>query len=276
MIDRILIVLALLAALAQGRDAPSRPAAGQAALEPASDLAPLPGVAGGVTPDSPFAPGEELVFGVRSSRFGQIGEARMRVTGPDTVRGREAYVLSFDFSAKVLLFRVSDRTRSWFDPATASSLRYSKRERSPLSDRDEEVEIYPDEQRWVEDGVAGELVTPAPLDELSFLYYVRMLPLRAGDVYRLERHFDARRNPVTITVAGRESRREAVGTAIEGTYDLIVVDMQVPDGRQDEGTTRIRLYVTDDAAHVPVRLETGMPFGGTMVLELKARLVHAR
>ena len=246
-----------------------------AALAPAGNAADAPGGGGSVAPDAPFAPGEELVFGVRSSRFGQIGEAYMRVAGPDTLRGREAYVLSFDFSAKVLLFRVSDRTRSWFDPGTASSLRYTKRERSPLSDRDEEVEIYPDERRWVEDGVAGELLTPSPLDELSFLYYVRMLPLLDGDVYRLERHFDARRNPVTIAVAGRESRREAVGTPIEGTYELIVVDMQVPDGRQDGGTTRIRLYVTDDAAHVPVRLETAMPFGGTMVLELKARLVHA-
>jgi hypothetical protein len=219
----------------------------------------------------PFAPGENLVFDVRSARFGRIGEAHMRVAGPDTVRGRAAYVLSFDFSAKVLLFKVSDRTRSWFDPATASSLRYTKRERSPLSDRDEQVEIFPAERVWVQDGTAADMPTATPLDELSFLYYVRTLPLADHDVYLLERHFDARRNPVAVTVIGRERRRQGEGTPIDGSYDVVVVDMTVPDVRQNEGTSRIRLYLTDDALRVPVRLETTMPYGGTMVLELTAR-----
>jgi hypothetical protein len=98
---------------------------------------------------------------------------------------------------------LSDRTRSWFDPATGSSLRYSKRERSPLTDRDEQVEILPETQRWVENGGSAELATTEPLDELSFLYYVRTLPLEDGDVYRVARHFDVRRNPVTIEVLGR-------------------------------------------------------------------------
>jgi hypothetical protein len=277
----------------------------------------------------PFAPGEELVFGVRSSRFGRIGEAVMRVEGPEAVRGREAYVLSFDFAAKVLLFRISDRTRSWFDPGTLSSLRYSKEERSPVSDRDELVEIYPDDGWWVDDGERGELATSTPLDELSFLYYVRMLPLLEGDVYRIERHFDARRNPVTIAVVGRQSLRESpaasaaeavsaaaplstskpasssaaassseavppfagpaasaagsgiepaspVGEEVGAAVKVVIVDMHVPDARQENGTTRIRLYLTDDPSRLPVRLETAMPFGGTMVLELKQCVRNAR
>jgi hypothetical protein len=228
-----------------------------------------------VRPDAPFGPGEELVFSVRSARFGRIGDAYMRVTGPDTVRGREAYVLSFDFSAKVLLFRVSDETRSWFDPLTSSSLRYTKRERSPLSDRDEHVEIFPDERQWVQDGDTSESPTATPLDELSFLYYVRTLPLQDLDVYRLNRHFDARRNPVTVAVVGRERRREAVGTPIEGDYQVVVVELRVPDGRQKNGTSLIRLFLTDDALRVPVRMETTMPFGGAMVLELAARNVRS-
>jgi hypothetical protein len=258
MIDRIVLLLALLTApLATALPALIGRLSHTAAQEAA-----------------PFEVGEELVYGVRSSRFGRIGKAHMRVAGPDTLRGRETLLLSFDFSAKVLLFRISDRTRSWFDPEAAASLRYSKRERSPLSDRDENVEIYPDELRWVEGGTEGELPTSAPLDELSFLYYLRTLPLLDGDVYDLNRHFDARRNPVTIRVAGRETRSEAAGTPIEGTYDVVVVDLLVPDARQEGGTTRIRLYLTDDAARVPVRLETSMPVGGTMVLELESRTVQ--
>src|SRR6185369_5146178 len=62
----------------------------------------------------PFSPGEELVFNVQSSRFGTVGKAVMRVTA-DTLRGRDVYLMAFDFSAKVLLFSASDRTRSWVD-----------------------------------------------------------------------------------------------------------------------------------------------------------------
>lgn len=265
MMTRTVTAAALIAAAALPVD--------RAACQLAAGVSAVPETAIRTLPDTPFFPGEELLYRVRSSRFGGIGEAIMRVAGPDSLRGREAFVLSFDFSARILLFKVSDRTRSWFDPRAASSLRYTKRERSPLSDRDEEVEIYPDEGRWVENGAGGELATAAPLDELSFLYYLRMLPLEDGDVYRIARHFDSDRNPVVVSVVGRESRRQAAGSPLDGTYDVVVVDMEVPDSRQEGGTSRIRLFLTDDEARVPVRLETSMPVGGTMVLELKARTI---
>lgn len=222
----------------------------------------------------PFRPGEELVFDVHSSRFGRIGEAYMRVSGPDTVRGRQTYLLSFDFSAKVLLFRISDETRSWFDPATGSSLRYTKRERSPLPDRNEHVEIDPEAMQWIELGDTADLATSTPLDELSFLYYIRTLPLDDGDVYRVERHFDLRRNPVTIQVIGRQRLPVRTGQH-EGSAALIDVEMTVPDVRQKEGARRIRLLLTDDARRIPVRMETTMPFGGAMVLQLAAHSTGA-
>src|SRR5688572_29144808 len=99
--------------------------------------------AGPGTGQLPYGPGEQLAFSVASSRFGRIGTAVMRVSS-DTIRGRDALLLAFDFSAKIILFKASDKTRSWVDPNTLSSLRYTKRERSPVSRRDENVEIFPE------------------------------------------------------------------------------------------------------------------------------------
>src|SRR5688500_2015456 len=118
--------------------------------------------------DLPFAPGEQLNFSLRSSRVGSIGSAVMRVTA-DTARGRDVYRLSFDFAAKVLLFKASDQTRSWFDPATQSSLRYSKRERSPVGKRDEAVEIFGSDGYWTSADGKFACAAAEPLDELSFL-----------------------------------------------------------------------------------------------------------
>jgi hypothetical protein len=222
----------------------------------------------------PFPEGEELVYQVRSSRFGKIGQAVMRVAGTDTVRGRETLVLSFDFSAKVLLFKVSDETRSWFDPVTRQSLRYTKRERSPLGDRDERVEILPEEGSWIGGDDTFELASDEPLDELSFLYFIRTLPLHAGEVYRVHRHFDARRNPVTITVVERSAVEADIGSE-DGNVMIptIVVEMRVPDSRQENGTNLIRLHLTDDDTRVPVRIETSMPFGGALLMTLSSRTV---
>jgi hypothetical protein len=213
----------------------------------------------------PFGPGEELRFSVRSSRLGEIGEAVMKVTGPDTVRGIEAVVLAFDFSAKVLFFKASDRTRSWLDPESLRSLRFTKRERSPLSGRDENVEIFPDDQRWTAGQDTAVMPTQVPLDGLSFLYFIRTLPLEAGAVYTFDRHFDARRNPVSIAVLARDSVIDD-----SGLRDVIVVEMRVPDLRQENGQGRIRLHLTDDERRIPLRLETSMPIGGTMVMTLEA------
>src|SRR5688500_11580297 len=165
-------------------------------------------LAGGIgavpAPDQlPFGPGEQLAFSVASSRLGKIGTAVMRVSS-DTIRGRDALLLAFDFSAKVILFKASDQTRSWFDPACFSSLRYTKRERSPVTKRDENVEIFPAERRWESGSGSYASETEHPLDELSFLYYLRTLPLEDGAVYTVKRHFDPARNPVTITVLRRE------------------------------------------------------------------------
>jgi len=218
----------------------------------------------------PFAPGEELTFSVRSSRLGGDGTAVMKVTA-DTARGRDVYLMAFDFNAKVLLFKASDRTRSWFDPATRSSLRYAKRERSPLGSYDEAVEIFGEEGYWRSKDGKFDCASPDPLDELSFLYFIRTLPLEDGATYGLSRHFDQARNPVRVRVVGRKVLPD---TRHEGSYRTVLVEMRVPDSRQETGTSLLRVYLTDDEQRVPVRIESAMPIGGTMVMTLDSRMVR--
>jgi hypothetical protein len=85
-------------------------------------------------------PGEELHYTVQSARLGRMGTADMRVEHA-VIDGMAAYELSFDFSAKVALFRISDRTRSWVRADSLCTLRYSKHERSPISSRNEDVVV---------------------------------------------------------------------------------------------------------------------------------------
>ncbi|MBA4159073.1 MAG: DUF3108 domain-containing protein [Gemmatimonadetes bacterium] len=214
----------------------------------------------------PFSPGEELVYRVRLGGLGSIGRAVMGVDGPEVVRGREVYVLRFDFRGRVGPVVVVDRTRSWVDPAEMAALRFSKYERSPVSTNRQDVELFPGQREWkAASGEGGRLATGAPLDELSFLYHIRELRLADGDVYSCVRHFDEARNPVTVRVLQRGRIRVPAGE-----FATVLVEMRVKDPRRYGSEGVIRLHLTDDARRIPVRIESTIPVAGSTTLDLES------
>ncbi len=227
-----------------------------------------PSMAQSIDSHLPFRLGEVLEYQVESSRFGEIGTARMTVGGPVEVRGRSVLVLSMQTEGRVTFLRFEDTAHSWFDPGTMASLRFVKIERHPLARRNESVEMFPAIGRWEEaGGEGGPLGNAEPLDELSFIYFLRALDLDAGDVHSLNRHFDPKRNPVHVQVLGRDTL-----TVPAGVFPVVIVEMRVRDDRRfdrGEGGT-IRLFLSDDARRVPVRIESSAPFVGAIVMDLRS------
>ena len=215
----------------------------------------------------PFFAGEQLSYRVRVSKVGSVGRGAMTVEGPVSVRGTEAYLLRFEFRTRVGFISAENRTESWLDPNRMASLRFRKRERHPLSRHDESVELFPEERRWdAGNGQTGQSPTDAPLDELSFIYAIRTIPLPADTSYQLDRHFDGARNPVTLRVLGRDTIRTGAGT-----FPAVLVEMRVKDGRRYKGEGVIRIHFSDDDARLPLRIESSMPVLGTVVFTLESR-----
>jgi hypothetical protein len=255
---RILGAIALIALGTPALGAQARPLAAQ--VQPVI-VAPMIPVAA-----RPFAPGETLQYAVKLSAVNLRGHGAMWVDGPEMVRGTETYVLHFGFKARLGPVKVSDTTESWLDPARMASLRFVKREHHPLSSHDEDVALFPDEKRWSSsDGSSGDAMTNAPLDELSFIYLLRTVPLEIDSTYRFNRHFDAARNPTTVTVLGRE--RLTVGA---GTFDALLVEMRVRDPAHYRGEGVIRIHFSSDARRLPLRIESTIPVAGTALLTLEA------
>lgn len=220
----------------------------------------------------PFCLGEHLEYRVEVSRVRASGRGVMSVEGPVELRGSQTYHLRFDFKAGLGPFKASDRTESWLDPLRMASLRFRKRERHPLSKAHQDVELYPDEQRWEGSrGTGGESPTDDPLDELSFIYFIRTLPLAADSVYEFDRHFQRDRNPITVRVLGREN----VATGL-GELPAILVEMRVRDPER-YGTTDgvIRIHFTDDRRRLPARIESDIPVLGKAILTLQAVTARA-
>jgi hypothetical protein len=215
-------------------------------------------------PSLPFGVGERLTYRVRANGMG--GHGSMSVDGPVEVRGTETYLLRFDVKAGIGPIKGVDRTESWLDPQRMAALRFRASERRPFSKHDLRVELYPEERRWeAANGTSGDSPTDAPLDELSFIYFIRSLPLDADSVSTFNRYFDEQRNPTTVRVVSRDT------TATDaGTFRTVLVEMHVRDPRHYAGEGTLRFYLTDDACRIPVRIESAMPNVGVVTFTLES------
>jgi hypothetical protein len=214
----------------------------------------------------PFSVGERIVYDVTMDGSHKVGDAAMWIEGPVAVRGINTYLLRFDSKVRIALMSGVSTSSSWFDPAARVSLRYYKRERSPITRDEESVEMFPQTKSWIAaDGKTGISPQGAPLDELSFIYFIRTLPMVAGAATRYDRHFDAARDPVTITVV----RPEIISTPM-GEIKTMLVEMRVHDLKHYKREGLIRINVTNDRCRFPVRIESSMPVLGKAVLTVRA------
>lgn len=215
----------------------------------------------------PFSIGEKLTYEVSVAKGDKVGTATMWVEGPVDVRGVSTYLLRFDSKIRIAFLSAVSRSSSWFDPVRGSSLRFLKHERNPLTHDDESVDLYPDQKQWKSlRGGTGSSPSSTPLDELSFMYFIRTLPLTPGATYSFDRHFDPTRNPITVSVI----RREIIPTPM-GELRVILVEMRVRDPRHFKGVGVIRIHLTDDDCRLPARIESTMPVVGTAVLTIDSQ-----
>ena len=214
----------------------------------------------------PFGPGEQLSYTVKAAKLGARGNLVMSVGGPEDLRGHQAIVLRSEASVGVGFIKGSDKSASWVDPARLATLRYTQRERHVVSRSNDSVEVFPDERRWERSGGRkGETLTDDPLDVLSYIYYLRTLPLALGATWTLNRHLDSDRNPTIVTVIGLDSLETPAGR-----FAAWKVEMHVRDKDHYGGAGTLRLLISDDERRLPVRIESVMPIVGAAVMTLNA------
>lgn len=206
----------------------------------------------------PFGAGEKFTFDVRFGNL-KVGTSQMEVRGPELVRGREAWHTTLWIKGGTFFYRVNTVFESWMDAETLSSLRFVKQQEEGAREGVKYYEIYPERSVYIErkDGEQKESRSVSqPLDDGSFLYFVRTLPLRPGETYELHRYFIPDRNPVRIRVL----RRERV-TVPAGTFNAIVVRPIIKTKGIFSEDGRAELWLSDDSTRKIVQLKTRLSFG---------------
>ncbi|MDE2653018.1 MAG: DUF3108 domain-containing protein [Gemmatimonadota bacterium] len=199
----------------------------------------------------PFLPGEELKFRVNASIFGG-GEAVMKIGRPEAIHGFSTLPLEFTIQGRLGggAHKLDDKYYSWIDPEELISRRFHK-----ITDhgrRIREYEFFPDDLRVqrIDHDTAWAMPSPQPLDDLSFVFFARTLPLEVGDTYTYNRYFKEAGNPVIIEVL----RRDQVETEA-GVFNTIVVRPIIPGSNLFEQGARAEIHFSDDERRLVVYMK---------------------
>lgn len=204
----------------------------------------------------PFGVGERLEYDVKFGKL-RVGSGSMEVAGVQDVRGRETWHTIFEVRGGTFFYRVNDKYESWIDRHTGNSLRFKQDLNEGRRDVERHFEIYPERAVFQEN---GEDTTQAsvknPLDDGSFLYFLRTIPLAVGETYTFERYFRPDRNPVTIKVVRKERIRVPAGE-----FDAIVVQPVIKTKGIFSENGHAEVWLSDDENRIMLQMKSGLSFG---------------
>ena len=214
----------------------------------------------------PVGPGERLEYDVSLGAV-HVGNGSFRVAGIDTVRGHATYRLEMRLHGGITFVKVDDDMASWLDVVSLVSRRFQQDQKEFRYKRRRTLEFFPEEKRYFQPdkNEHGSIATDKPLDDISFVYYARTLPLEVGQVYTLDRYFDPAGNPVTIKVL----RRDTV-TVPAGTFATIVVQPVIQTKGLFGQGGRDEIYFTDDDRRLVVQVRSRVPVVGNLNMYLKS------
>jgi len=211
---------------------------------------------GGAPIPVPFGVGERLEYDVKFGKL-RVGSGSMEVADVQDVRGRSTWHTIFQVRGGTFFYRVNDQYESWIDRHTGNSLRFKQDLNEGRRDVERAFEIFPERAVFQE---SGEDTTQAsvknPLDDGSFLYFLRSIPLAVGESYTFERYFRPDRNPVTIKVL-RKERIEVPA----GEFDAIVVQPVIKTTGIFSENGHAEIWLSDDENRIMLQMKSGLSFG---------------
>ena len=206
----------------------------------------------------PFGPGERMEYDVKFGAL-KVGSAHMEVVALDNIRGRAAWHTAFWVRGGNFLYRVNDVYESWMDAETLSSLRFVQDLEEGGKDTERRFEIYPERAIFVQTSkkpAKEEKSVSQPLDDGSFLYFLRTIPLEVGKTYDFDRYFRPDRNPVRIKVVRKERIKVPAGT-----FNAIVVQPVIKTKGIFSENGHAEVWLSDDDRHIMLQLKSQLKFG---------------
>jgi hypothetical protein len=212
----------------------------------------------------PWSVGERLDYEVKLGPIG--GTGYMEVRGIESVRGVSTWHTVFHVRGGIPFFRVNSVFESWMGVRDLASYRFVQDQDEGPNERERHYEIYPDRRVYAEMVKGNGEEQPSvenPLDDGSFLYFLRTVPLEVGKTYVFNRYFRPDRNPVTIKVLRTEQVKVPAGT-----FDAVVLQPMIKSKGIFSENGRAEVWLANDDRRIMVQMKSRLSIG-TLTLRLK-------
>ena len=220
-----------------------------------STATPVTAPAAGAAAKVPFGVGERLEYDIRFGKL-HVGSGDMEVLPMDTVRGLHSWHTIFRLKGGIPFYRVNDKYEDWIDARTLSSLRYWQDIDEGSYEPKRHYEIFPERKEYVENDKPAQPSVDHPLDDGSFVYFLRTIPLRVGMDTTFNDYFKADRNPVRIRVVRRDTIEVPAGK-----FAAIVVQPVInAKGIFSQGG-EAQIWLSDDDNRIVLQLKSKLSFG---------------
>lgn len=219
---------------------------------------------------TPFQKGEQLTYLVH---YGLIdaGEATLTVKNQDTsIDGKSVFHMYGEgktLSVFEWFYKVRDVYETYLDENTLEPRKFRRRvnEGGYIIDRD--YHFKPEEEK-VNTLRKGEIKTPQDVqDMLSSFYYLRSKDFtnaKPGQIFKINAFMDYKMFPFYVKYVGKDDVKIGLGK-----YKCIKFVPVVQEGRVFKSEDDLEIWVTDDAAKVPVLVKANLFVGSA-----KAELTH--
>jgi hypothetical protein len=215
-----------------------------------------PALAQGGRLSVPYGVGERLEYNVYFGKL-RVGSGAMEVAGLSEVRGRETWHTVFTVQGGFrFAYRVNDRYESWIDTHTGNSLRYKQDLSEGSRDVERNFEFFPERSVFSENHEPEKASVSNPLDDGSFIYFLRTIPLTVGETYTFDRYFLPDRNPVTIRVLRRERIRVPAGE-----FNALVIQPVIKSRGIFSENGHAEVWLSDDDARIMLQMKSALSFG---------------
>ncbi len=206
-----------------------------------------------------FSPGEELTYQVA---YGVVpaGSWSLRVEELGEFEGRPAYhfVSKVETNESVsVIYELSSAEEAWFDATEFYSLKYTRQ--SIENDKPRSRDYRFDQEQNLRITANGDTkpASPRAVDQLSIMYFIRLLPFEPGAKFTLRNMADPEDNPLAIQVLKKERVKVPAGTF--ETY-LVKLDFKTNHGMFKKGGENL-IWITADDRRMPIKLSSKIGLG---------------
>lgn len=228
-----------------------------------------------------FSRGETLTYNVSYS-FLDAGEAVVHLDEQvHPLSGRTCYKVDVDGRTTGVVgvtFKLRDKWQSYFDTATLLPLRFyrdiqeGQYRLTETSDFDHAARKVRVQAYKAHRNERREDVYPLPeyaMDMISGYYFLRTLDfsrMSKGDTIRMNAFFDDKSYVFQLIYLGQETTRTKLGR-----LPAFIISPIMPENKLFRGRHPLRIWISDDANRVPVKIEAEMFVGKVKVDLVKAQ-----